>query len=360
MLRELLGELIATGVAVVIVVVVVFLWRLLRRAPFVMAGLGGALLAFAGGIALSWGGINFQTEGSPAGTILFAVLGSVVLGAGFLGLVLAGRGIVDAANLGAMHLFATVFTMLFVAAGVGSYFVKRPGGGGGGGGYGGKGDVVDAPIRKFPPMTERGAARSVEIRDAYALAWKERGAAPALRMSIPASRFAFDTTRIPETQDGPRHVDLVVADVPAGFAWLRLHRDDSEFDDPAQANLYGRILRRAPWQGAFWADEAKRSWRLAGFDCTSPAVENRADLLGDAPPGCYEAQGFLARWFPSVAGPKRIRLVVDPAGKTCRMMFLYRGRPATLTAAAPCLDRSSFAALAAAMGQVARLETGAR
>jgi hypothetical protein len=359
MLRELLGELIATGIAVVIVVVIVFVWRLLRKAPFVMAGIGGGLLGLAAGIALSLGGVNFRTEGSPAGTILFAVLGSVVLGAGFLGLILAGRGVVDAANQGAMHLLATVFTLLVVAAGVGSYFVKRPGAGGGGG-YGGAGDFVDAPIRQFPPMTERGAARSVDIRDTYALAWKERGAAPVLRMNIPAARFAFETKRIPETMDGPRHVDLLVPETPADFARLRLHRDDSEFDDPTQANLRGRILRRADWQGALWAEEGKRSWEFAGFDCASPAFEKRPEVVGDAAPGCYEPRGFLARWFPSIAGPSRLRLVVSPARSACSMTFLYRGRPATVTTAAPCSERASFAALASAMRLMARLETGAR
>ncbi|QJR12463.1 hypothetical protein DSM104443_03549 [Usitatibacter rugosus] len=358
MLSELLGELIATGIAVAIVVVIVFVWRLLRKAPFVMAGIGGGLLGLAAGIALSLGGVNFRTEGSPAGTILFVVLGSVVLGAGILGLVLAGRGIVDAANRGAMHLLATVFTLLFVAAGVGSYFVKRPGAGGGG--YGGAGDVVDAPIRKFPPMTERGAARSVELRDAYALAWKERGAAPALRMSIPAAQFAFEAKRIPETIDGPRHVDLLVPETPVDFARLRLYRDDSEFDDPMQANLYGRILRPAEWQGALWADEDKRSWQFAGFDCASPAFEKRTEVVGDAAPGCYEARGFFARWLPSIAGPSRLRLVVGPARNACSMTFLYRGRPATVTTAAPCTERASFAALASAMRLMARLETHAR
>jgi len=189
----------------------------------------------------------------------------------------------------------------------------------------------------------------------FAIPMRSRGK-PALQVSIPAAQFAFEATRISETIDGPRHVDLLVLEAPPDFARLRLYRDDSELDDPAQANLYGRILKRAPWQAAFWADEGKRSWQLAGFDCTSPAFEKRTGVLGDAVPGCYEPQGFLARWLPAMAGPKRVRLVVDPAGKACRMTFLYRGRPATVTSAAPCSERASFAALAAAMRQVASLE----
>lgn len=353
MLSEFLGELIASAIAIVIAVVVAFVWRMLRRAPFVMTGLGGALLAFAAGIVFSWGSINFRTEGSPAGTILFVVLASVVLGAGFLGLILTVRGLVDASRRSGLYLLGAVGTMLVVAAGVGSYFAKQPERGGTSGGAGAS---VDAPIRTFPPITERGGARMVDPGDVYAFAWKARGDAPAMQVAIPASQFAFEARRISETIDGPRHVDLLVVDAPAGFARIRLSRDDSEFDDPAQANLYGRILRPADWQGAIWADEGKRSWRFAGFDCASPAFEKRVDVLGDAAPGCYEPRGFLARVLPGMAGPKRLRLVVSPAGKTCVMTYLYRGRPVTVTAAAPCSDRASFAAFAAATRQVPALE----
>jgi len=350
MLSEFLGELIATIVAVAICAVVMFLWRLLRKAPFVMGGLGAALLAFAVGIAFSLGGVNFRTEGSPAGTVLFAVLGSMMLGAGFLGLILAGRGIADAASRSSMQLLATLGTMLVVAAGVGGYFVKRPGSGGGG-----AREVVEMPHRTYPPITQISGQRSVNVTDAYALAWKERGDAPAFQMLVPAPQLAYGTT-VAETVDGPRHVDLRVVEAPATIARLRLQRDDSELPDPVYASLFGRLRASADWQGAIYADEAARAWRLAGFDCASPAFEPRTGVVGEAAPGCYEARGFVARWIPALSGPRRLRLDVRPEGRVCSMTFLYRGRPATVTVPAACTDPASPRALAAAIRLLGRLE----
>ncbi|APV49857.1 hypothetical protein BWI17_09290 [Betaproteobacteria bacterium GR16-43] len=351
MLMDFLGDLIAAALAAAIVAVVVFVWRLLRKAPFVMAGLGAALLAFAAGIAYSFGDINFRTEGSPAGTILFAVLGSMMMGAGFVGLVLAIRGLVDAANRSSAQLLGAVGTMLVVAAGVGSYFVKRPGGAGGSSAR----EAVEMPHRTDLPITQRSAVRSVNVSDAYALAWKERGDAPPYQMLIPASQFAYGTS-VPETVDGPRHVDLRVIEPVDTAARLRLYRDGSELADPVYASLFGRLRAPADWQGALRVDESKRTWRLAGFDCEAPAFKDRAQAVSAAGAGCYAPQGFFARWLPWMSGPKRLRLDVRPAGRACQLTFLYRGRPVTLASPEACTDPATFTALVAALRLLGRLE----
>lgn len=368
MLRELLLELVSVAIALALAMAIGFIWRLLRRHPVVMVALGAALLGLAVYLVLALMGANLRTEGSPAGTIIAVVLLSAAAGAGLLGLVIAGTGLVDAGKRDNLLAACAAGLLVFgVVAGSGlgldrgrshgegtrhvrdryadSGLTREPRG------------VAAAPERKYPPLAERAGARNVAVADAYALSWKERGAAKALAMRIPAAQFEAEDPGVVETADGPRHLDLVLVE-PFAVARLRLHRDDSELDDGVHESLFGLAPRESRPERTLWVDDSRGGWRWLGFDC-DPRAPARGDLAREGGPGCHRPSGWFARHVPSLFGPSSTRLHARSAAGTCTLTFLYRGRPVALATPGACFTERNLASLAAAPFTLERLRSDA-
>ena len=353
MLIELLHDLGAGFIAFLVVAAGLLVWRLLRRVPFVMVGLGTAALGLAVAIAFALKDMNLRTEGSPAGLVILVVLGSVALAAAVAGLGMLGTGFVEAGKRSGTSMLGALLSMAVVAIGMGSYVANT--GNDRGRQRAAERAKVEAPARKALPASETSVQRRAEAGDAYELAWKARGDAPALEMRIPATRFESQGLKVEETNDGPRSVPLLL-EGPQGLVTLTLHRDDTLLENAVHAGLYGKHRRSDPEPHALRVLEEKGEWRVLGFDCPATATGAHPDLARELSLGCAKPEGFFARFMPG--GSSRAAVDMRPSGGgrgECRMAFLYRGRPAEVSPKGACFAAPTLDALEASIRLLERL-----
>lgn len=93
MLTEILGAVMAVIIAAGLTAVLGLLWRVLLRLPLLMVAIGVGLLALAVILVGEFSVGSMRTEGSPAGTIMFVLYGSVVAGAVAVGTYFATYGL---------------------------------------------------------------------------------------------------------------------------------------------------------------------------------------------------------------------------------------------------------------------------
>ncbi len=326
-------------------------WRLLGRLPWLQVALGAALLFLAISIAASFGDTNFRTEGSPAGMLLFAVMGSAVAVAAMLGLVLLAKGLMGVGRSGPVGPVGAVIGV--VAAAFLFYFVHRFQG------------SVDAPkasrsgsaYRVFPPTSELASQRVAPVGETYELSWRARRDAKALQLRVPGAQIAPDPRArgpgVVETVDGPRSVELRLPDGAA----MRLHRDDSTLDEATFDALHNGVVSGDAGPRLLWVDTGRRGWRLVGLDCPPGSTATPAlPAAAGHPARCHSPPGVLARWLPSLFAPSRVPLASRVANGNCQWAFPYRQRAVTVDRAGACFTSEGLAALGAAADLLERME----
>lgn len=364
MLTALLHEFVLQAIGFAIAAAIAAAWRFVRRFPALLVAMGVWLLATAASLAAGFSPGNFRTEGSPAGTIAFVVVGSIIVVAGAGGLFLFFHGLVrlggEADGAVPLRLGVALASAAIVAGAAVAGFKQHRG-------SGDRASEASASVTARQKATARrdryrpdhDVVRRVEVRDAYALQWKEKAGAPALAMRIPLADLRREggapTVTVFETVDGPRSLDIAIAEVLPTTATMQLLRDDSALDD----ELYDG-LKAAPAKGAdappqfLWAETGKGAWRVLGFDCGKRSLDLHETLAAGGS-GCHEPK-WLERRLPSLFGLEHVRVAAPTGKRFCRAGLRYRGRPVIVFSEGACFGENAVASLMAAVALLDRME----
>ena len=318
-------------------------WRMVS-ALVLLAGAVG-LLAIPALLLMDTASWMVQTEGSPAGTILFAVAGSIGLIAAIAGIACAVAGAALTAE-GAGSRALVFLACLALAVGAARHFSVRL-----------AADARD-PVKAREWRTRNEAywaARWEGIERVeggmYRLVWKSRKGLPPVELMLPAEdlRPDLEAPPLPE-KEGSSPVRLPLVAAEAGGATLTLYLSD---EHERVQRPGGPRYRPDPEIAALWVSRKGGEWRYLGIDC------DEARILGIAPgasaPGCHSPPSRLARLLPALEGAHRVALRGDAYPATCRMILPYQARPAVLESPGACLGEQNLAALKAAMGLLDRL-----
>jgi hypothetical protein len=291
---------------------------------------------------------NMRSEGSPAGTILFVLAGSI----GFFTALGGVACVISAATVlawgsgsrGPLVVLACIVAPPLVAAAVARNFLAQT-----------AADARD-PV-KSRQASERNEAywaarwEGVERIDGgrYRLVWKAHKGQPPVELVLPAEELRpdLDAPPLPDKEgSSPVALPLVTAD--AGGATLTLYLSDEH----VRAILRNVTSLQDPEIAPLWISRKGGEWRYLGIDC------RRAEMLGIAgpsAPSCYTPPSRLARLVPELQGLRREVLRGEEYSTSCRMTFPFQGRPAVLESPGSCLGEKSLAALKAAIGLLERL-----
>ena len=311
---------------------------------------GLALLAAAAGLLAipallamdtSW---IMHTEGSPGGTIGFVFFAGIGVVAAIAGLACAAAGIgllAAGSESRGIAVLAALVCVPLVAAGLARGFLER--------------SAADArdPVksRQARERTEAyWAARWEGIEPSesgmYRLVWKARKRLPPAELTLPIEDLRPDLeAELPEPGAGP--VRFALPAVQASGATLTLYFSD-EHENVQRPG--GPRYRPDPEIAPLWVSRKDGEWRYLGVDC------DRARMLGmqSSTLRCYTPDSRLLRIVP-LRGVHRATLRGDSYGPNCRTMFPFHARPAVVESPGSCMDDTSVAALAAAMGLLERL-----
>lgn len=366
MLTELLREFVVQLIGFAIAAAIVGAWRFLSRFPAILVAIGVYLLAIAASLAAGFSPSSFRTEGSPAGTAAFIVVGGVIVFSAVAGLFLFFHGL---SRLGGgesatpLRVGVSLASVAVVAgAALAGHDRHRGSGDPGTGAAASIAARQKETARRDRYRLEHEVLRRVEVTEAYALDWAPTADAPALAMRVPAADLRRErgarTATVAQTPDGVRRLDIALAEALPVIATMQLLRDEGMLDDDLFQGLRAEPAKHADGPQFLWAQSGKGSWRVLGFDCGKRALELHESLAAgpSGGPGCHEPK-WLARKLPSLFGLEHVRLAARSTRSACRAGFRYRGRPVIVfSQGGACFDEQGVAALMTAAVMLDRME----
>jgi hypothetical protein len=316
--------------------VVVLLMLLARLHPLISAAIGLALVAVP---VLQWITFDpryFRSDGSAAGLVIFVVYAGVGVFCGVLGVVFLVQGVIAPMRararpsiLTGRQAAAAVLVTIVLLAGVAGYYWR--------------GREWLAALERRDQQRESQGVRNVNVAASYALAWRSRGDASALELSVPAADLAVRERplQIHETVDGPvvLPLRLALSGEPAA-ARLELWRDDFQVaTTPAGRDLVlidPRIGLKNDDRPRFWVKRNGGAWRFLGTDYTPHALAAQFPALFGLEQALFHTQQHRDR-------------------QECSVIFRYRGRIAHAVAGAPCaaVGKSLLATSVETLGRLA-------